>query len=561
MRKIGKLTSILLCLLMVAVVFAMPVNVIATDSVPDGMVSYWRLDEGSGDVAGDSADGNDGYIHPSQSTSPGPEWTNGQVGGALDFDGVDDHVSAPTEGFPTGGSDRTIEFWMKSPNMAVGNMFIAGWGSYGGNKNSAIFMGWGNYPTRRLAFWGYGNDLQSTSTLADNVWYHIAFTLEGTTATLYLNGVVDSTNTLSGLDTPSDTSFYMGRSIELEEIFDLGTQINAFNGAIDEMTIHDRALSAIEIQTHYNLGLGGNEITPDSNTVGLLHLDDGTGTTAMDSSSRNNHGILYGYIISGPMWTTGQVGGALEFDGADDHVVVSSPSNLPLGNDARTIELWAKVDSFAHDTVLVTWGYYGGQRMSAIALKGYSAFFFWGYGADVNGYGGKQPGIWYHVAFTFDGSVGKLYVNGALESSATLPLNTVSSDLYMGKGQWGGGYYNGLIDEVAIWNKALTATEIQNHYLGGLEGKGYFTDPTEAIQDLFNDIQNLEELPDGAETSLLSKLNSALEAIDNGNENAAINILNAFINMVAAQSGKKLTVEEADQLIAAAEDILDTIVT
>jgi len=82
--------------------------------------------------------------------------------------------------------------------------------------------------------------------------------------------------------------------------------------------------------------------------------------------------------------------------------------------------------------------------------------------------------------------------------------------------------------------------------------------PEEATQDLITDIEELN-LPGGIENSLTSKLGAAINSLNNGQENAAINKLNAFINQVEAQRGKKITDEQADELIAEAQRIIDNI--
>ena len=75
---------------------------------------------------------------------------------------------------------------------------------------------------------------------------------------------------------------------------------------------------------------------------------------------------------------------------------------------------------------------------------------------------------------------------------------------------------------------------------------------------MFENLQDLN-LPQGTENSLLSKLDAALNCLDNGNDNAAINILNAFKNSIEEQRNKKITTDQADMLIGAADDILGTI--
>jgi hypothetical protein len=82
--------------------------------------------------------------------------------------------------------------------------------------------------------------------------------------------------------------------------------------------------------------------------------------------------------------------------------------------------------------------------------------------------------------------------------------------------------------------------------------------PTEQVQTVSHDVVNLD-LPDGIETSLLAKLNTALSALAQGDTNGALSALQDFINQVRAQRGKKIPTADADALIAAAQAIIDSI--
>lgn len=116
------------------------------------------------------------------------------------------------------------------------------------------------------------------------------------------------------------------------------------------------------------------------------------------------------------------------------------------------------------------------------------------------------------------------------------------------------GYLNGIIDEVAIWNRALTGSEIWDSYVS-----------VKAVYLLHNLAQKVIalNLQKGISNSLDAKLYAALQALDDLKENndvAAINALQAFINAVEAQRGKKISQEDADDLIAAAQEIIDLLI-
>ena len=193
-----------------------------------------------------------------------------------------------------------------------------------------------------------------------------------------------------------------------------------------------------------------------------------------------NHGTIYGAT-----WTTGQVDGALSFDGTDDYVSVPQ---ISLGD--FTIEAWFKATSAPgtwsrifdggvghYGVVIITpnHGRTGGDIGFTILDTTGGAFHEIGSGVTVT------VGQWYYVAIAHDkGGTGmKLYVNGVLTNSD--PYNTesfddwdVSQNWYIGKSNWSQDpYFPGIIDEVAIYNRLLTLEEIQQHYENGLNGYGY----------------------------------------------------------------------------------------
>lgn len=101
---------------------------------------------------------------------------------------------------------------------------------------------------------------------------------------------------------------------------------------------------------------------------------------------------------------------------------------------------------------------------------------YWGGGT---GYTNLNTGTWYHVVMTWDNDLNDLsvYLNGNLEISSIKDIDFTSSgfDFVLGAIKWTGGYYNyfkGNIDEVGVWNRALTGTEVTTLYSGG-SGKSY----------------------------------------------------------------------------------------
>jgi nitrous oxidase accessory protein NosD len=426
---------------------------------PEEMVSYWKFDEGSGTIAGDSADENDGTF------LAGPSWTNGKVGGALNFDGVDDYVHIPNSPSLVIADEITLEAWIYVPTGATGDRTIV-------NKYAAYWLKIENDILRfSLIIMGDWRSCFIPWTIVDD-WAHVVGTYDGSIMKLYVNGVkVDEKSQTGTIATPAGDA-------RIGCIDNYGVDARFFEGKIDEVAIYDRPLTLEEIEQHYNEG-AGKAITPDASTVGLWHFDEGTGTTVVDSSTNNNDGTL---VPSGPTWTPGKVGSALSFDGVDDYVDMVSTPNLNIDSD-MTIEAWISLGELG--------------RWQAIANKinslwrGYTLdidydnkLHFWigsptGHNVGATGAQIMTTDRWYYVVGVFDDVNNKIkvYVDGDLDGTKDYtgyPLIT-SVPFRIGCGSWGiAEQFNGLIDEVAIYNRVLTPEEIQQHYQNGLDGKGYY---------------------------------------------------------------------------------------
>jgi hypothetical protein len=152
--------------------------------------------------------------------------------------------------------------------------------------------------------------------------------------------------------------------------------------------------------------------------------------------------------------------------------------------------------------------------------------------------GDWEPRVWYKVKVVLDRSTNTytVRIDGELRGEG---LSTTRSD-------------TDLIDALAL---VSGHPGVKVYYD---DARVFVNSPSEATQDLISDVEGLD-LPEGTENSLTSKLEAAINSLDKGRENAAINQLSAFINQVEAQRGKKITDEQADELIAAAQGIIDSI--
>jgi len=204
--------------------------------------------------------------------------------------------------------------------------------------------------------------------------------------------------------------------------------------------------------------------TISSGLVAYWKFDEGTGTTAADSSGNGNTGTL----ANGPVWTSGIAGNALYFDGIDDSVTILD-SNTLNPSSSFTVSAWVNPATTFTDfrSILVkNYRYYlyssvAGYCGDGIPLGGFS---------EVTNNTVCQPAplaanTWTHLSLTYDSSTLMLYRNGvavATAAASETPSPT-TGNLQIGASQYG-EYFQGLIDEVRIYNRALTNIEIQTIY-------------------------------------------------------------------------------------------------
>lgn len=203
------------------------------------------------------------------------------------------------------------------------------------------------------------------------------------------------------------------------------------------------------------------EIDPNS-IVGLWLFDEGKGNEAEDSSGNNYHGDLEG----DPTWVEGQFGTALEFHGVEYVELQNSAANLPFGaTDPFTVTAWVK--NQGGGTII---GKFNGGVIGAyiVTISGGGTVTFhrevdpWG----LSGTRSVRAGEFGHIAATYDGTEMKIYVNGELDVTQNRPAqNTdVVTPVLIGARFTGGkpsDFFSGALDEVALFNVALTEEQIQ----------------------------------------------------------------------------------------------------
>jgi hypothetical protein len=182
------------------------------------------------------------------------------------------------------------------------------------------------------------------------------------------------------------------------------------------------------------------------------NFNEGSGTTAADSSGGNRPGTL----VNGPTWVAGKNGGALRFDGTNDYVTIGS---RPL---SATFTLSAWVNN-PQNNVYETIASFGSYRQFSISY-GYLAF--WDGNGSEYRFGAMPAGSWQHVAFSYDGSTLRAYLNGApLGTPLTRSIPATSGETLFGAWPRSSSVredlLSGSLDDIRIYDRALTQTEIQ----------------------------------------------------------------------------------------------------
>ena len=210
----------------------------------------------------------------------------------------------------------------------------------------------------------------------------------------------------------------------------------------------------------------------DRGLVGHWTFDDGEGAIARDVSGGENHGRIMG----GAKWTDGKIGGALAFDGEDDFVSIPNQDHFNL-TGGITVLAWVQVRSFTRPwQAIVTkgdraWRLHRANERQSVGFA--CSDLARDQVGDLLGKTDIADGEWHHVAGILDEGKMSIFVDGVLDASATFSPNISTNEypvLIGANAQVKGRWFHGIIDEVRIYDRALSLDELRALAGGGETG-------------------------------------------------------------------------------------------
>lgn len=194
----------------------------------------------------------------------------------------------------------------------------------------------------------------------------------------------------------------------------------------------------------------------------------------LDESSGNSDDAVgsQDLTVSGATYTSGKINNGLLFDGTNDTARSSSTTNMPSGTGDWSISLWMKPDGDGAVANVVYSSSVGYNERIISEVHGDMRIFF--AGADTGRLTDVTPTqdgtTWYHFVIVLDSTANtlKTYVDNSLVDTQTDATSTITAgQFWLGSHSDGSNDYNGMIDEVGVWSKALSAAEISELYRSG----------------------------------------------------------------------------------------------
>ncbi len=413
----------------------------------------------NGNAHDESGYGNHGTVHGAQLT------TNrfGEANKAYQFDGQEAYIEVADAPALHTTREVTVSVWVNwHLPQATHNRILTKIRTQAAGGASYHLVIKDNH-----LIWGITASRETTTNMENvtaprefpkNRWAHIVGRYDGASLTLYIDGEVVTNRVVQKTIYYDEGPLAIGRyDRKFGEYFD---------GDVDDIRIYNRALSASEIQQL------SNDRPQQQGGDLLLHLP--FNGNAKDESGYNNHGTVYGAQLTADRF--GQANNAYQFDGVDDYIDFGT--QIPASS-YKTVSFWLRTTDGTNN--------YGAFDLNTPANDGgigfaigatldgvpentlYTAFrdakWYTGYYPRIFAKTNVNDNIWHHITFLYDGNA-HLFVDGQVEQEMIRNATLVDTNrrLYVGHlvnhpvGQY---HFKGEIDDIRIYNRALSVSEIQ----------------------------------------------------------------------------------------------------
>ena len=439
-----------------------------------GLVSWWSF----------SGNANDGTTNNNNGTNYGATLVSDRfsvANRAYSFDGVHDSIvvaDSPTLQFSSHA--QSFSFWLKIPSLPnpVNEQAIfekmdqhlaidLSGASAQGFRIDFLPSGDIAYAIRSGISSSWGVCTIPHSNFATNQYFHIVFTNDGNTMTGYCNGISISSTTIPLGTAIGSNSFPL--LIGKERWTSGGSSMDLYNGIIDDIGVWDRALTQTEVTQIYSSTQ--TSCTPDIST-GLVAKFDFTGN-ANDLSTNGNNAIVNGATLTADRF--GNANCAYSFNGTSDYIEI--PNITAYNNQLYTISFWAKTSAPASSgsggfdvnpgiisklspSTTVTydnWVFYEGN-----GTPGFACYATSGLGGPV-----FNDNTWHNIVTTVNTDSVRFYLDGALSGKVVRGPNLTFNTEPIRIGRSIATYwkaYAGLIDELRIFNRAISSCDVDSLY-------------------------------------------------------------------------------------------------
>lgn len=407
-----------------------------------GLTGHWKLDEGSGTTVADSS----GIGTNAAFNSGAPTWISGIYANALQFNGTTDDVRTSAAFTPP--TVGTIAFWMRSNGTPAATIRPMGLGD-----NWEVRQSTSGTLVFDIGATGDSGGFYSIATpTSSNTWYHVVATYDmaDNTYAVYVNGVLDKSGT-STADLVTQSAAQLS----------FGTRTGAaehFPGALDDIRVYNRKLSAWEVSELYGL-------------MAWYKLDESSGTVATDSTGRGNDGAFVGSPSLAVTSNGGpSMGTAVGLNGANYVQVTGLLGQSP----SVSVAGWAKLDAKdSSGADFVSLGDCFVIRLANSTVNTTAAYHLAAGTTSVDASGIIEDTGWHHFAAVLDaGNTLKLYIDGnekaSVAATSAISYSGLGANTFIGRhGNSGSSHdFTGRVDDVRIFNRAIKPDEVYLLYRG-----------------------------------------------------------------------------------------------